>query len=330
MPTLVSIIIPCRDEEKYIGKCLDSIIAQDFPKEKIEILVVDGISEDGTRKILEEYSRKYSFIRILDNPQKTTPFALNTGIRNAKGEIIIRMDSHATYKEDYVSKCIRYLEEYNVDNVGGVMKTIPSEDTITAEAITISLSHPFGQGGSYFRTGVKNSKLVDTVFGGCYRKEVFKKLGFFNEKLIKSQDLEFNLRLNRADGKILLAPDIISYYYPKSDFKDFFIHKINDGIWPIYQFKFTKKLYCLRHYIPFLFSLALMGAIILAMFYPVFFSFFIVVIGIYLFFVLYFSLEIAFQKKEWRYFFLMPVAFFCRHFGQGLGSLYGVIKLIKS
>ena len=118
----VSIIIPCRNEEKYIGKCLQSIIEQNYPKDNLEVLVVDGMSEDRTREIVENYSQKYSFIKLFDNPKKFTPFGLNIGIKEAKGEIIMRMDAHAGYEKDYISKCVRYLENYDADNVGGAMK----------------------------------------------------------------------------------------------------------------------------------------------------------------------------------------------------------------
>jgi len=249
----VSVIIPCRNEEKFIKRCLESIFLQDFPKEKLEVLVIDGMSEDKTREIIKKYQKSYSFIRILDNPKKITPSPLNVGIKNSKGEIVVRMDSHADYRKDYISKCVKYLKRYNADNVGGIIKTIPAENSIFAEAIAFSMSTVFGVGSSYFRTGVDNPRWVDTVFGGCYKKKVFKKIGLFNENLVRSQDMEFNLRLKRAGGKILLAPDIISYYYPKSDFQNFFFHNIGDGIWSVYPLKFVKMPFQLRHYIPLIF-----------------------------------------------------------------------------
>ncbi len=306
----VSIVIPCRNEEKFISRCLDSVISQDFPKDKLEVLAVDGMSEDRTREIFKKYQKRYSFIKLLDNPKKITPSALNIGIKNSKGEIIIRMDSHAVYQKDYISKSIKYLEKYNADNVGGIINTLPAKNTIIAKAIAISLSHPFGAGGSYFRLGVDKPKWVDTVFGGCYRKEIFKKIGFFNENLIRSQDMEFNLRLKRAGGKILLAPDIISYYYPKSNLKDFFIHNFRDGVWAIYPLKFVKIPLRLRHYIPFIFVLTL--PLNIWLYIPV---------------VFYFSLKIALKRKDLRYYFTMPIVFLARHIGYGLGSVWGMIKL---
>jgi glycosyltransferase involved in cell wall biosynthesis len=328
MKPLVSIIIPCRNEEKYIGKCLDSILKQDYPKERIEVLVIDGMSEDRTRKIVEDYSPKFSLIEILENPNKFTPFGLNIGVKNAKGEIIIRIDAHATYLKDYISKCIEYLQKYNADNVGGVLMTKSGANTFFAKAIALALSYSFGAGDSYFRTGVKRPKWVDTVFGGCYKKEVFQKIGLFNENLVRSQDLEFNLRLKKAGGKILLVPNIVSYYYPKSNLKDFFIHNFEDGIWVIFPLKLVKIPFRLRHYIPFIFVLSLLGTGILGILLPVFLWLFLFILGLYFSVSIYFSIKISAKEKDVRFLFLLPVVFVTRHIGYGLGSIWGLMKLL--
>lgn len=326
--SLVSIIIPCRNEEKYIGKCLDSIIQNQYPKDKLEVLVIDGNSEDKTREIVKNYTQGHSFIKLLDNPKKFTPLALNIGVQAAKGEIIMRMDAHATYEKDYISKCLKYLQEYKVDNVGGVIKTLPGQETTWAKAIAISLSHLFGTGGSYFRTGAKESKEVDTVFGGCYKKEVFEKIGLFNENLIRSQDIEFNLRLKKAGGKILLVPDIVSYYYPKSNLKDFFWHNVKDGLWSIYPLKFVKVPFSFRHYIPLVFVLSLLITGLLGIFLPVFSQLFLFIIGLYVLLTFCFSIQISLREKDIRFLLFMPLAFVARHIGYGLGSMEGLIKLI--
>lgn len=323
----VSIIIPCRNEEKFISKCLDSIIVNDYPKEELEILLMDGMSQDRTRAIIKQYISKYNFIKIFDNPKKITPAALNTGILHARGEIIVRMDAHATYEKDYISKSIKYLEKYKADNVGGIIRTLSKKNTPAAKAIVFSLSHGFGVGNSYFRKGSKKPRWVDTVFGGCYRKKIFKKIGLFNESLVRSQDLEFNLRLKKAGGKILLAPDIISYYYPKPRLKDFFVYNLKCGIWSTYHLKFVKTFFRLRHYVSLFFVSILIGFLIAAFFSPFLILFFLLVICLYLFFTFYFSLRLALREREWRYLFLMPIAFACRHFGYGFGSLTGIVKI---
>ena len=323
----VSLIISCRNEEKFISKCLDSLIKQDYPKEKMEILVVDGISEDKTREIIKEYSKKFSFIKLFENPKKYTPFGLNIGINKAKDDIIIRVDAHAEYEKDYISKCTKYLKEYNADNVGGVIKTVPSNNSSVAKAIAICLSHFFGAGGSYFRTGSKKPIEVDTVFGGCYKREVFDKIGLFNEKLIRSQDIELNRRLKASGGKILLVPDITAYYYPQNNLVDFFEHNFVDGIWTIYPLKFGIRIFSLRHLIPLFFTLSLFLSIILFPFFPIAILFFDFIFGIYILLSLFFSVKISI-KNGFKYFFLMPIVFLSRHVGYGLGSIWGLIKLI--
>ena len=229
----VSIIIPCRNEEKFIGKCLDSVLMQDYPKDKIVVLFVDGQSIDRTRMIIEEYVKSYPFIRLLNNPRKTVPFALNKGITEAEGKIIIILSAHAYYPPDYVSKCVKHLNKYKVYNVGGIFETLPGAKTLKAMAIALTLSSPFGVGNSYFRTGIKEPRLVDTVPFGCYHKEIFEKNGNFNENLTRNQDIEFNLRLKKAGCKILLVPDIKSYYYARSTFKELFMNNFQNGFWVI-------------------------------------------------------------------------------------------------
>ena len=324
----VTIILPCRNEEKFIGPCLDSIIANDYPKNNLEILVIDGMSDDKTREILKDYSQKYNFIKIIDNPKKFIPLALNIGVKNAKGEFIVRMDAHSVYNKNYISKCIKYLKEYEVDNVGGIWKIMPSEKTLINKAIVLASSSFFGAGNAHYRTGYsKGLKFVDTVFGGCYKKDVFKKIGLYNENLVRSEDMEFNLRLKKAGGKILLVPEIVTRYYPKSTLKEFFKHNFLDGIWTIYPLKFGLSLK-LRHYIPFVFIFSLIVPLTLSVFFKPMIYLFLFIIGLYLFTSLFFSISIAIKEKNFGFVFLLPLAFACRHFGYGLGSLIGFIKLI--
>ena len=326
--SLVSIIIPCRNEGKFIGQCLDAIINQNYLKDKLEVLVIDGMSEDETRKIIKNYSEKFPFIKLLDNPKKFTNFAFNIGIKRAKGEVIMLIGAHASYERDYISKCVKYSKEYGADNIGGTVKIIPKTNTLIAKTIALSLSNPFGVGNAYYKSGYSGQpKWVDTVFGGCYRKEIFKKIGLFNENLVRSQDIEFNLRLKKAGGKILLVPDIIAYYYPKSNFKEFFVHNFKDGIWAIYPLKFVKIPLCLRHYIPLIFVLGLLGTGLLGIFFPIFFWLFLFIFGSYFLVANYFSVKISTKEKDIRFLFLMPVAFACRHIGYGLGSIWGLIKI---
>jgi len=326
----VSVIIPCRNEEKFISQCLDSVIANDYPKDKFELLVVDGISEDGTRKVLQHYARRYPFITVLDNPKRITPVAMNIGIKNARGIIIVKMDAHTTYEKDYISKCVKFLYDYNADNVGGVLRTVPSSKTTVGKAIALVLSNPFGAGNSYFRIGSKEPRWVDTVSFGCYRREVFDKIGLYNEELAKSQDMDFNIRLTKAGGKILLHPEIVGYYYAEPNLRAFSKHNFTDGVWAIYPLKFGSTLFRLRHLIPLAFVLGLIGSLLLSIFSSIFLWLFLFIIGLYLVASIYFSLRLAIRERNFKCLFIMPIVFATRHIAYGFGSLCGLLKVLIS
>ena len=231
---LVTVIIPCFNEACWIGSCLESILANDYPQERLEILVADGMSNDGTRAVIECYALNYPCVRLLDNLQQITPAAMNTGIKNARGEIIVRVDAHADYPHDYISSLVRLLEESGADNVGGVFVTRPGRLTTIARAIAVGLSHPFGVGDSHYRIGSTEDRWVDTVPFGCYRKDVFDRIGLFDEELVRNQDDELNLRLIKHGGRIRLSPKIVCYYYARNSLRQ---------VWQMhYQYGYFKPL----------------------------------------------------------------------------------------
>jgi glycosyltransferase involved in cell wall biosynthesis len=211
-PPLVSILIPCRNEREHIIPCLDSILAGDFPLDDLEVLVIDGMSDDGTAAIVRAYAATHQPVRLICNPQRIVPSALNIGIHTARGEIILRMDAHVEYPSNYVSGLVRWLDRTGADNVGGCCITLPSGGTPVARAIAVGLAHGFGVGDALFRLGVTKPRRVDTVPFGCFRKALFTRIGLFDEELVRNQDDEFNLRLIRAGGTVLLVPGIVSYY----------------------------------------------------------------------------------------------------------------------
>jgi glycosyltransferase involved in cell wall biosynthesis len=325
---LVSIVIPCRNEEKYIEKCLESIVANDYPGDQLEILVVDGRSEDRTREIVEGLVDKYSAIRLLDNAKKATPAGLNTGIRQAKGELVIIMGTHTTYDSDYVSNCVKSLAATGADCVGGVCVTQPGSGTRVASAIAFTLSSPFGVGNAYFRIGIEESREVDTVPFGCYKREVFDRIGLFDEKLLRNQDIEFNLRLQKAGGKILLVPDIVSYYVARSSLKAFLGNCFLNGLWNIYTVRIASMKLSLRHYVPLLFVGSIMLSAIMIVFLPIFkwllslifISYFLAAFGE--------SFRISF-KKGFKCVLVLPFMFLGLHFSYGLGSLWGLLAFWK-
>lgn len=325
----VSVIIPCRNEAKFISKCLDSVLANDYPKDKIEVFIVDGMSTDGTREIVNEYNKKHPFIILLDNPKRITPVALNIGIRRAKNSIIIRMDAHATFKNDYIFKCATYLEKYGADDIGGIWIIQPRENTIMGRGIAMAMSSFFGTGDAYYKIGAEKLKIVDTVPFGCYRKEIFDKIGFFNENLERSQDMEFNLRLKKAGGKIYLFPEIVGYYFARSKLKDFLIHNFKDGIWAVYPLKFIKVLFRPRHYAPLVFVSGLITLFILGLFIKPFYFMFLAAVAIYLSVLMFVTIKVSLKEKDATYLFSLPVSLLVRHFAYGFGSIFGIIKLLK-
>lgn len=326
----VSIIIPCFNEEKFIAQCLDSIIANDYDQACLEVFVVDGLSTDNTQAILQDYQERYPFIKVIDNPARYKPHALNLGIQAAKGEVVIRMDVHAIYRPDYISKCVQHLEAYGADNVGGVRLTSPRNTSRMARAIAQAISHPFAAGNATYRTGAKETKWVDTVFGGCYRREVFDKIGLFNEALIRGQDREFNVRLTRAGGRILFVPDIVCEYFVRSDLKSYIPWTYVGGLTPFYISRITRKpIFSWRNLVPLSFVLVLVATLFLSLLYPFFLWIFGATVGIYLLASVIAAMPVARDENDGYFLILMPFIFAVTHITYGIGSLMGFLKPVK-
>jgi len=214
----VTVIVPCRNEAHFIVRCLDTILATDYPHDRLEVLVVDGRSDDGTREIAADYVARSPILRLLDNPRQIVPTGLNLAIAAARGDLILRLDAHVEYTPTYISQLVAALERTGADNVGGRIVTLPANRTPTARAIAIALSHPLGVGNAYFRTGTGTGapRWVDTAGFGIYRREVFDRIGLFDEDMVRNQDGELDFRLLKAGGRILLLPDAVAYYYARS------------------------------------------------------------------------------------------------------------------
>lgn len=327
--TIVSVIIPCRNEEKYIAKCLDSIINNDYPQNALEVLVVDGMSDDMTREIIRQYVDDYSWIKLLDNPKKIVPTAMNIGIKDATGNIIVRMDAHNIYDKSYISKCVKYLNDYNADNVGGIWITMPGDNTLIARSIALALSHPFGIGNAYYRIGLKEPKFVDTVPFGCYKREIFDMVGLFDEGMIRNEDDEFNNRLIRNGRRILLAPDIISYYYARDTLAKLWKTYFQYGYFKPLVAKKSGMILTWRQLIPVLFVGSLIPAFILSFFSKSFLFLFLLISCSYLITNIGISLSMALEKGL-RHIFYLPIVFSTLHFSYGYGSLLGIWSFILS
>lgn len=211
----ISVVIPCRNEEKYIYGVLRDIYKQDYPKACMEVLVVDGMSDDRTKEEVKKFQLKEPTLQFYENPRKIVPTALNIGIKKAKGEVIVRIDAHCEYPENYLSYLVDNLIQLQADNVGVAMIAHPRNSSLKAAAISEAISSVFGIGDSYHRTGLDQAIEMDSVPFGCYRREVFEKIGYFDEELVRNQDDEFNARLRKAGGKIWLLPDVEIKYYAR-------------------------------------------------------------------------------------------------------------------
>jgi len=246
---LISIVIPMRNEERFIGKCLDSILTSDFATHSYEILVVDGCSTDRSRAIVEQRSAASPAIRLLRNPNRTTPIGLNLGIRHALGDYILRMDAHAEYPPEYIHNCVAELERTGAANVGGTLITKPGADTLVANGIALMTQTKTGVGNSAFRTGDAD-RYVDTVPFGTFRRSLFTEIGLFREDLDRSQDFELNARIRRAGGRIYLSPIIQSTYYNASTFGQFIRQAWQNGLWVGRTWLRYPLAFCWRHAAP--------------------------------------------------------------------------------
>lgn len=252
----VSIIIPVYNEEKYINGLIESLKKQDYDKEKFEVIFIDGNSKDKTIDIIKEKvnleeNDKY---KILVNPDKITPKSVNIGIKEAKNEIIIRLDAHSEYPSNYISKCVYYLNNTDADNVGCLCH--PEGKTRIGKAIANVVSSKFGVGNSSFRTE-NESGYVDTVPFGTFRRELFEKIGYFNEELPRSEDNEFNYRIRKNQGKVYLFNDIEVIYYPRDTILKLMKMGFQNGKWATYTGYIIPGSMGIRHFIPLVFVIGL-------------------------------------------------------------------------
>lgn len=324
MNDFISIIIPVFNEERYIAQCIDSLLKQDYPVEYMEWIFVDGNSTDKTRKILSYYQEMYpELIHVYVNANKTVPYAMNIGICASKGKYIIRLDAHAEYDLNYISKCVKYLNDTNIDadNVGGVART--KGKGYIGECIALMLSSPFGVGNSQFRVQ-GHSGYVDTVPFGAFKREVFEKWGGYDTRLTRNQDNEMNYRIRKNGGKIYLANDINFTYYCRDSVRGIIDMAIKNGMWNIITMKLCPGSMGIRHFVPLAFLSSILLLILLGSFVSIIF-YYILLIEV----VLYLALDMIYSIKKTDIkaqlvvlLYLFPIF----HLSYGMGSLKGIIK----
>lgn len=324
----LSVICPIYNEEKYIVAFLDSVLQQDFSRDDMEVLLVDGMSRDKTRLIISQYIEKYPFLRLLDNPERTAPCAMNVGIQEANGDVIIRLDAHALYPSNYFSTLVFKLYELNADNIGCILNTDVLNKTPKTLAIREALSNRFGVGNSSFRTGVTSACEVDTVPFGCWRREVFQKYGLYDKRLVRNQDIELNKRIKRGGGHIFIIPDISCTYLARETFKALAKNNYGNGKWNILTVYYTKYFSSLsvRHFIPLAFVLSLLLPIVLMLLNVWFGVLSLMALGAYLMTLSCVSFTI-WKTKRLNVFYLL-MSFLTLHLSYGWGSLIGIFKVV--
>lgn len=336
----VSIVIPVRNESKYIERCIKSIVSQDYPKDKTEIIFVDGDSEDNTVEIIKKCMTEYEYMNLLDNPDKFVQRALNIGMKAAKGKYIVRMDAHSQYATDYVSKCIEYLEKTDASNVGGPMNAYsemeensicpPVTQDLDKQKANLQLVIAAAYHSKFALGGGKNHDsnyegLTDTVFLGAFRKSDIEKLGYYDERLVRNEDDDLSFRMIENGMKIFITPKIKSVYYPRNKYSLLFKQYFEYGLWKVAVIKKHRRPARISHLIPLLFVLFILFFGVGSFFSKFIFYFFLSVMTIYFGLNFYCSLKnrrlSSFVNKL-----RLVLVHLLMHLSYGTGFLCGIFK----
>lgn len=327
MSIVASVIIPMRNEDRHIGNCLRSLLANDYDPANFEIIVVDGESSDRSVEVVAAIAASSAVpIRVLPNPKRIAPTGMNIGIREARGRYIIRVDAHSEYPPQYVRACIEELERTGAANVGGTFETLPGAQTLIAKGIALMTKHPVGVGNAAFRLGAKDC-YVDTVPYGAYRRELFDSIGMFREDLVRHQDYELNARIRKAGGRIFLSSRIWVNYYNVATFRLFMRQAYMNGVHMPLAWSRYPESFCWRHSAPLLFVLGLMGGGALGFAFPLIHLLLLIGVGVYAAVVLAAAAQIA-SRNGWVYLALIPVLMASYHVVYGATTIWGAIRLL--
>lgn len=323
---VTSVIIPTLNEERYISQCLESLLRQDYPAEQLEIFLVDGGSADNTCELIRQYCAQYPYIKLLQNPDKTAPYALNIGIRASSGCYVIRLDAHSTYPANYISNCVKCLAETGADNVGGIF--LNHSQGLWGNAIALMLASRFGVGNASFRVGAKDG-YVDTVPFGAFRREVFAKYGYYDVRLSRGEDNEMNYRIRKNGGKIYLANDIKVNYFSRDSIGSLIKMGFQNGKWNIITSFLCPGSMGVRHFVPFLFVLSLLALGLLSWLFPYAWWKYLLLaeVACYGLLALGYAFSLA-MKNGFKYFLPLLVLYPLFHICYGLGSFRGFFSRI--
>jgi len=328
MNPTVTILIPTYNEEHHVQRLVENLLSQDYPRNLMEVFVIDGQSKDKTREILSSYAVTEHWLHLLVNPLRYVPYALNEGIRRSTGEIIIRMDAHAVYPENYISILVQRLNELQADNVGGVWDSQPGDNSIKALAIARVTSSVFGVGNAFYRIGATSIQEVNTVPFGCYRRELFDRIGMFDEAMNRNQDDEFNARLTKNGGRIFLLPELVITYYARKTIRAIMRMFWLDGLYKPLVVRKIGRPTTVRQFIPVAFVLYLLGLPLFFLIWPGWGFFAAAGVGLYILADLWFSFRILADTRTPACLLYTPWLFLLVHICYGTGYLVGIFRFI--
>ena len=323
---LVSIIVPCYNEETTIQFLLDALYRQTFPRTQLEIVIADGISTDFTLQRIQEFQNNHPdlLIRVIKNDRRTIPSGVNAAIRNAQGDIIIRLDAHSMPHCDYVTKCVENLTQKYGDNVGGVWEIQPGKSGWLANSIALAASNPLGVGDARYRF-TKQAGPVDTVPFGAFRRTLIDKVGLFDESLLTNEDYEFNTRVRRAGGTVWLDPAIRTVYFARSDLAALGRQYWRYGYWKLRMLRRYPNTIRWRQALPPMFVAGLIVLGLLAIFLPIFRWLFLSILGMYLLVLILDGLFLAIKHHDASLIIGIPLSIVVMHFSWGAAFLWSLL-----
>ena len=313
--------MPVRNEAQFIERSLRSVLRQDYESDRFEVIVADGMSNDGTGEIIRRLEAHH--VRVIDNPQQVAATGLNLAIREAKGDVVVRVDGHCEIAADYLRRCVTLLEKGSVECVGGPVETIG--ETYVARVIASAMSSNFGVGGAAFRVGTKAEKFVDTVAFPAYHRDILRSIGDFDEELVRNQDDEYNYRLRKLGGRILLSPEIHSQYYSRANLSSLGKQYFQYGFWKVRVMQKHPRQMRPRQLVPALFILGLVLLALASTFVTGAWTVLAGYLGVYALSTLVASL-LSMQRADWTIVAFLPMTFATIHFAYGIGFIVGLIK----
>jgi glycosyltransferase involved in cell wall biosynthesis len=330
MPS-VSIIIPCYNEQDTILQLLEAIYAQTYPRADLEVVIADGMSTDGTRTKIADFADAYPdlHIAVADNPKRSIPAALNCALKEAQGEIMVRLDAHSMPYPDYIERCVADLEAGLGENVGGIWEIRPGTQTWMARSIAAAAAHPLGVGDAFYRHAKKAAE-VDTVPFGAFKRELLALVGFFDETLLTNEDYEFNTRIRKSGGKIWLDPSIRTVYFARSTLAALAKQYARYGFWKWRMLRRYPETLRWRQGLPPLFILTLLGGTIMAFFLPTFRTLLAAESLVYILALAGAGVQAAWLQKKAYLIIGLPLAIATMHIAWSSGFLWSMIKGIFS